>query len=187
MYQFLQQRDFFVEEARKNKIFLYPTDTLYGIGGLVNHKNIERIRAIKKRNPNKKLSIIAPSFQWIFNNFRVENPALLLEAYNKYHGVTYILSPKDRTSPYAIYETKFDNDTIGVRIIKHPFQEFVAYLWEPFFSTSANLSGENNPKTLEQIDSEIIDQVDYIINEHEVFGKPSTLINITSEQIIERQ
>jgi tRNA A37 threonylcarbamoyladenosine synthetase subunit TsaC/SUA5/YrdC len=32
LQQFEKQHDFFVGEALQNKIFVYPTDTLYGIG-----------------------------------------------------------------------------------------------------------------------------------------------------------
>ncbi len=186
MYQFLQQKDFFVDEVLQNKLFVYPTDTLYGIGGLFSHENIERISKIKKREMGKKMSIIAPSFDWIYENFYVPNPDTLLEAFNKYHGVTYILTPKEDTCEYALYETHRKDNSIGVRIIKHPFQEFVTYLGKPFISTSANFAGRPNGKFLEDLEPKILEAVDYVIDGKEVFGKSSVLIFVEDNKVFVR-
>lgn len=187
LYQFINQKDFFIAEALQNKIFVYPTDTLYWIWGIFSHENIDKINEIKKRNLGKKLSIIAPSFDWIFDNFHCENPDYMFEMYNKYHGVTYIMHPKDTCKEYSLYETSYEDNTIGVRIIKHPIQEFVAALGKPFISTSANFAWESNAKVLEDIDARLLAQADYAIDGQEVFGKPSMLIYVDNGNIIERQ
>ena len=58
-------------------------------------------------------SIIAPNFERIEKNYQVPSPSSQLpELLETYHGVTYIFS----------YENP------GVRIIKHPFQQFVEKL-----------------------------------------------------------
>ncbi|MEI7477938.1 MAG: Sua5/YciO/YrdC/YwlC family protein [bacterium] len=101
---------------------------------------MEKINMIKKKNLSKKLTIIAPSFDWIFENFIVPNPDDILESFNKYHGITYILHPKEGMKEYSLYETAYEDKTIGVRIIKHPMQEFITYLGKPFISTSANFA-----------------------------------------------
>lgn len=186
LYQFMNQKDFFVAEALQNKIFIYPTDTLYGIWGVFNHENVERINEIKKRHMWKKLSIIAPSFEWIFENFEVSNPEYMFEMFDKYHGVTYILRPKTENSEYSLYETAFDDNTIGVRIIKHPIQEFITALGKPFISTSANFAWGVNCKTIDDIDPLLQAQMDYVVDGHEVFGKPSMLIFVDNGKIIER-
>ncbi len=134
----------------------------------------------------KKLSIIAPSFEWIFENFEVENPEYMLEMYDKYHGVSYILHPKTENSEYALYETSSEDNTIEVRIIKHPIQEFIQSLGRPFISTSANFAGESNAKVISDIDIKLQEQVDYVVDGHEVFGKPSMLIFVDNGKVIER-
>jgi len=43
-------------------LFIYPTDTLYGLGcDGTNKKAVEKIKEIKKRDKDKPLSIIAPN------------------------------------------------------------------------------------------------------------------------------
>jgi len=61
---FMQQQDFFVHEAKKGKIFIYPTDTIYGIGAVANEANILKISQIKKRDIKKLISIIVPDFTY---------------------------------------------------------------------------------------------------------------------------
>ncbi|MFH1290609.1 MAG: Sua5/YciO/YrdC/YwlC family protein, partial [Nanoarchaeota archaeon] len=46
--QFLEQESFFLGEIKNGKIFIYPTDTIYGIGCIAtNSEAIKKIRKIK--------------------------------------------------------------------------------------------------------------------------------------------
>lgn len=147
---FLENIDFFVAEAKKNKIFVYPTDTIYGIGAIYTPENREKIYAIKSRDTKKQFSIIAPSFDRIIKDYTTDKTIEGLKDYlEKYHGVTYI----------------FDYDRPGVRIIKHPFQSFVEKLGEPFITTSCNITGEHVVDDLVKLNKEIIEKVDYVIDE----------------------
>jgi tRNA A37 threonylcarbamoyladenosine synthetase subunit TsaC/SUA5/YrdC len=71
--QFLNHQDFFVKEAKMGKIFVYPTDTIYGIGGIITQTVIEKINTIKQRCISKHYSIIAPSHLRVEKHFEVEN------------------------------------------------------------------------------------------------------------------
>ena len=150
--EFIANKDFFVQEANAGKIFVYPTDTVYGIGALYTPENVLRIQSIKQRDPNKRFSLIAPSFDWIAKTYALEekNISLIeLQNYlNLYHGVTYI----------------FDYNQPGVRIIKHPIQTFVEALGDGFITTSCNISGEPVITQVQDIPADISGQVDYIID-----------------------
>jgi tRNA A37 threonylcarbamoyladenosine synthetase subunit TsaC/SUA5/YrdC len=186
-YQFTHQRDLFIEEALQNKIFVYPTDTLYGIGWVFNHKNIEKINLMKGRNTSKKLTIIAPTFERIFENFYVKNPEYIIKSFAEHHGVTYILEPRNPTWEYSLYETAYDDNTIGVRIIKHPFQDFVAELWIPFIATSANFAAGPNIHNIHELSDTIASAADYIIDGNEVYWIPSVIIYPETETVVHRQ
>ena len=56
----------------KKEVFIYPTDTIYGIGcDATNSELVKQIRKIKQRD-KKPLSVIAPSKKWILDNFKVK-------------------------------------------------------------------------------------------------------------------
>ena len=167
---FLQQQDFFITEAKAGKLFIYPTDTVYGIWAIYTLENIEKIFAIKQRDIKKTFSIIAPSFERIKKNYQVSNPSQLPELLNKYHGITYI----------------FDYNKPGVRIIKHPFQQFVEKLGQSFITTSCNITGEAVITEIQDIPEDIASKVDYIIDGGTLWGKPSVLIDFVADKIIER-
>lgn len=184
---FLDEKDFFTSEFKKNKIFILPTDTLYGISALFTIENILLINTIKQSSSQKKLSMIAPSFDRIEEHFVVQDPSYLLDCFEKYHGVTYILLPK-KTSPYfSFFQDGFDNPTIWVRILNHPTQAFVKQLWEPIISTSANISGETNHITINTLSKQLTEQIDYIVDQGTIFGKPSVLIFVDKKRVLERK
>ena len=74
------------------KIYVYPTDTIYGIGcDATNDKLVLKIRSIKKRD-EKPFSIIAPSKDWIKNNFEIIHPEYLDKLPGPY---TLVMKPKN--------------------------------------------------------------------------------------------
>lgn len=168
--EFLQQQDFYISEANAGKIFVYPTDTIYGIWGVYTPENVEKIFSIKNRDEKKMFSLIAPNFEWINKNYPEANIETLKKHLDTYHGVTYI----------------FDYNKPWVRIIKHPFQQFVEKLGKPFITTSCNISGEPVVIDTQNIPQEIADHVDYIIDGGIGWGKASVLIDFVSNKVIER-
>lgn len=183
---FVEQQEFFIDEFKKNKILILPTDTLYGISALFTVENIGRINAIKQSDSQKKLSIIAPSFDRIEKHFVVQEPMYIQECFEKYHGVTYVLLPKITSQYFSFFQEWFNDPTIWVRILKHPIQQFVKQLGEPIISTSANISGEANHTTIETLWKQLTEQVDYIVDQGSIFGKPSVLIFVDEKKVLER-
>ena len=118
----------------KKEIFIYPTDTIYGIGcDATNHNLIKKIRKIKQRD-KKPFSIIAPSKKWILNNFEVQENFL-----NKYLPGPYTLLLKKKKKDFLkeVSENKF----VGVRIPKNSFTKILQKTGKPIITTSVNLSG----------------------------------------------
>ena len=59
----------FVEDVRNGAIFIYPTDTIYGLGcDATNEGSVALIRNIKYKDGDKPMSIIAPSKDWVLEN-----------------------------------------------------------------------------------------------------------------------
>ena len=94
-----------IENILNGKIFIYPTDTLYGIGcNAMNKASVEKIREIKGRD-KKPFSVIAPNIFWIKDNLIVDCD---LEKYLP-GPYTVILKKKDPTFLKHVAE----GDTLG--------------------------------------------------------------------------
>jgi len=168
---FISQQEYFANQALQNKIFVYPTDTVYGIGTVYSQANLTKINNIKNRPANQLCSILAPDFDWIIANYKEAKSIQTLKKYqSKYHGVTYIFNP----------------DQPGVRVIDHPFQKFVKTLGVAFITTSANISGNPVIKNIDQLSPKLMSKVDYIIDGGVLDGKPSVLINLPNGTVLER-
>lgn len=146
--EFLQHQDFYAQEAEAGKVFVYPTDTIYGIGAIYTPQNVAKVFSIKKRDEKKMFSIIAPDFGRIMQQYPKTHQEVLERLLNEYHGVTYI----------------FDYYEPGVRIIKHPIQDFVKRLGKPFITTSCNIAGEPVVTDIKNIPEDIAAKVDYIVD-----------------------
>lgn len=156
------------KEILAGKIFIYPTDTVYGVGcDASNIESVKKIREIKKRD-NKPFSIVAPSISWIKENCIVD---VKLEKYLP-GAYTIILKKKNKN----LLKHVSDNEYIGVRIPKSDFTKKIQKTGVPFITTSVNFSGEKPANKIEEINKEILNKVDFIIDEGELNGKPSKLI-----------
>ena len=155
-------------EILKGKIFIYPTDTIYGIGcNALDRKAVEKIRKIKQRDM-KPFSVIAPSFDWIKKHCVVD---VKLE---KYLPGRYTIILKKKAKNFLKWVSP--QETLGVRIPNNEFTKEVQKTKVPFVTTSVNFSGEKPANEIEQVPKEILNNVDYIINQGKLSGKPSTLI-----------
>ena len=171
------QKHDLIEKIQNGAIFVYPTDTIYGIGcNALNAKSVQKIREIKARSENP-FSVIAPNRDWIKTNCE-----LSLEAegwINKLPGpYTFILTLKNHDS--ISKETNPRVETLGVRIPNHWFVKIIEESKVPFISTSVNKSGEDYMTSLEDIDEDIKGSVDIIIYEGEKQSKPSKIVDLTS-------
>jgi len=171
------------ESILDGAIFIYPTDTIYGIGcNAIKPECVKKIREIKERTQNP-FSVIAPSKQWIFDNCQVSEEAE--QWINKLPGpYTLILKVNDDV---VAEEVNPKLNTLGIRIPEHWFSSFVSELEVPIVTTSANKSGNDFMTSLENLDSDIKSRVDFIVYEGEKKGKPSKIIDLSGKvKIIER-
>jgi len=159
------------QEILAGKIFIYPTDTIYGLGcNALNINSVERIKEIKGRDKDKPLSVIAPSIKWIKENLQVRDEEL-----EKYIPGPYTLILKKKNPSFLNHIAS--GETLGIRIPASSFTKEIEKAGVPFITTSVNLSGEPSALSFKEIKSEIMKKVDYVIeSEEELSGKPSTLI-----------
>lgn len=157
------------------QILLYPTDTVWGIGCDATDKEaVAKVFKIKKRSESKSLIILVDGIEMlkkyiptISNNViellsKTENPTTII--YNNPIGLAKNVVAED--------------DTVAIRIPNNEFcKQLISAFGKPIVSTSANVSGYPTPNCYEEIDTAILDTVDYIVNLHrEKINKQSSQI-----------
>ncbi|MBT4376561.1 threonylcarbamoyl-AMP synthase [archaeon] len=153
----------------KSEIFIYPTDTIYGIGcDATNEKLVNELRELKNRD-DKPLSVIAPSVNWILNNFEVE-----MELIKKYLPGPYTLLLKKKDLNFLSWIS--NNEFVGVRIPDCEFTKTLQRTGIPIVTTSVNLAGESFATLVEDIDPRIKEKVDLIVEGENLSGEPSVLV-----------
>ncbi len=180
--EYKKNKEYYLMKISSGAVFIYPTDTIYGIGcDAKNSEAVQRLRFIKERS-KKPLSVIAPNKEWISRNCFCEEEYL-----NKLPGpYTLILKlkHKDCISKFVNLET----NNLGVRIPKHWITEIAELLQTPIVTSSANISGHNFMTEISNLDKTVKERIDFIIYAGQLQGKPSTIIDLTKEnpKIIKR-
>lgn len=176
--ELLDNLKFYLSEIKQGKIFIYPTDTILGIGcNALNRESVEKIFEIKKRE-NKPFLVIAPDFDWIKKNCKVKE-----EDFNKIKGMlpgpySFIVKIKNKDCIDSL--VNLGKDTMGVRM---PDSWFFYKVLEnnniPFVTTSVNISGQESFLKISDISKEILNQIDYLVDDDSgMRGISSTIIKM---------
>lgn len=146
---------------QKGGVILYPTDTIWGLGcDAANEEAVRRIYAIKNREDSKSMLVL------------MENAALLERYVDEVPEIAYDLIELSDKPLTIIYDGArnmaknliAEDGSIGIRITAEKFSsELIRRFKRPIVSTSANISGKPSPACFDEIDSEIIDAVDYVV------------------------
>jgi L-threonylcarbamoyladenylate synthase len=168
-----------LEVLRKGGTILYPTDTVWGIGCDARNKEaVAKVYKLKKREEYKSLVALVCDHTML-NRYVKEVPEVAWELLDAAEEPLTIIYPDAR----MLAENMIAADgSVGIRIVKEPFCNTLIHKFgKPIVSTSANISGEDTPKSFSDIKLDILNNVDYIVNlnRKEVSNaKPSTIIKV---------
>ncbi len=171
-------KEVILEVMKNGAIFIHPTDTIYGIGcNATEEEFVEEVREIKGRH-DSPFSVIAPSKEWIKEKCIINEKAE--EWLGKLPGpYTLILRVKNNVAKNVAPGM----GTLGVRIPDHWFSKLVGELGLPVVTTSANKAGGDFMTSLENLDDGVKQRVEFIIYEDEKHGRPSTIVDLTGEEV----
>jgi len=174
-----------IEIVKSGGVILYPTDTIWGIGGdATNTAVIDKIFKLKERKPEKSLLILVNSYQMLQNY--VENiPIEVWEILEKSIEPTTIIYPNPKNLPQKLLAK---DGSIAIRVVKKGFaKDLIKATGKPLISTSANISGKKSPAHFDEIDPIILQRVDYVVNLHRKStpAKASKIIKWTAQNGVE--
>ncbi|MCB0455405.1 MAG: threonylcarbamoyl-AMP synthase [Aequorivita sp.] len=166
---------------KKGGLILYPTDTVWGIGcDATNQDAVDKVFQLKKRNDEKSLICLVNDFRML--NEYVENVPEVAYDILKFakKPTTIIYDDPIRVAENIIAE----DNSLAIRVTKDEFcKKLIQRFRRPLVSTSANISGEKTPQSYAEIDTLILEGVDYVVNLHheKKSGKPSAIIKLKND------
>lgn len=164
----------------KNKVLIFPTDTVYGIGAsLFDTEGQKRIFAIKNRPLDKPLAVLCASLEQIEAIAEVkEDGKKLIKAFLP-GPLTVILNAKE-----AVYQ-ETGLKTIGVRIPKYDVALKILTEEGPMSTTSVNESGRpslNDYYVIKETYGLLVDDI-YPPSNDATSSLPSTVVDLTGEEV----
>ncbi|MBD3209206.1 Sua5/YciO/YrdC/YwlC family protein [Candidatus Woesearchaeota archaeon] len=179
--EFKQQKHTLTKEL-KNNVFIYPTDSIYGVGcDATNKELVQKVRELKN-STLQPFSIIAPSKEWVYEHCDVTPYAeewveklgerVDIDGEEKAISLVLKLKNKGAVAPNVMQGL----DTISVRIPNHWFSEFVTHMGVPLVTTSANPTGGDFMTSLEDLHPRMKAGAAYCVYEGPLKSNPSTLV-----------
>jgi len=171
-----------IKLIEQGKTILYPTDTVWGLGGNAYLSRVaERICTIKERAPEKGFIVLMKDMD------AVREAVLKVPA-----EVEQLLTESDRptTIIYELKDTKLahlatEERTIAIRVPANGFvKDLLKELDFPLISTSANKSGDQAPARFEEIEDAIFDAVDMTLGaqfDSNIAEEPSRILKVEED------
>ena len=171
-----------VDIVRNGGVVVYPTDSSYAIGCLLDDKAaMERIQRIRQLNDKHNFTLVCRDLSEISYYAQVDNINYRLLKTLTPGAYTFILKAT-REVPRRLQNPK--RKTIGIRIPDHVVaQAFLAELEQPLVSSTLILPDEELPMTDPyQIRVYLEHQVDLIMDGGFCGHDPTTVIDLTGER-----
>ncbi|HAB90088.1 MAG TPA: hypothetical protein DCF84_06085 [Bacteroidetes bacterium] len=157
-------------------IVLYPTDTVWGLGCLVNNKNqVTKIYAIKERSRDQGIILLCSHYKQLGIELG-KTMQQAIEIFRNERPTTFVI---ENTNP-MLRPTESQDGTIAFRIVKDSsyLKSILSKLNGPLLSTSANLKGKQPAQRRNELDLNLIEHVDGIVEFTDTKGqaKPSRIM-----------
>lgn len=178
-----------IKVLRDGGIAIFPTDTTFGIGCRVDDgQAVARLFSIRKRAKDKAVPVLVENLEMAQKYWLAPLPDIVRRLAELYWpgGLTIIYRAKISATPPLV---RGGGDTIGLRVPDHPTPiNLIRKLGVGIVGTSANIAGGVTPYRLEDLDSELIKKVDYVLKGECTIKKPSTVVDCTKKpmQIIRK-
>jgi len=175
-----------LEVLRAGGLVAFPTDTVYGVGALAfDEVAVESIYNAKDRPAEKAIPILIGGTEDL-DKVTAEIPAMAAKlAARFWPGPLTLVVPKQPNLPDVVSASP----TVGVRVPDHPVARELLRAAGPMAVTSANISGQDSPKTVGDVNRQLNGRIPLILDGGETpGGVPSTVVNcLGTEPVILRE
>lgn len=161
---------------------VYPTDTVYGIGGDATSDDVvERVRKMKGISDKRPLSVMVSDLGMV--DYYCETGVWEDMIMSRYlpGPYTFILRRDGRR-----YIAASNSETLGVRIPDSPFCKALCKAFgKPIITTSANPTGQPAPTRIEDVDREMLEGVEVVIDGGPTkYRSPSIVVDLVERKVL---
>ena len=178
-----------IKTLRDGGLIIYPTDTVYGICARINSsKAYLKLVSVKNRPSTKSFPIMCSDIEQIKSIAIIDEKALKLIKAFMPGPITLVLNKRPDVLSYINNAGARETDELAIRMAPTPFlKELIKEVGSPLFLTSANKSGKDVCRSLDEIEIEC-PTLDGMVMGDVSFGEASTIIDCTDNDIkIQRQ
>ena len=168
---------------RSGELVIFPTETVYGLGGNANDKNaIKRIYNLKKRPAKNPIICHFANLEEIKKNFHLNKLEELLAKKLWPGPITLVLKKKNESKISNL--VSINSSYIGCRIPKNKIAlQLLKGLGFPVAAPSANFSERTSVTKFEDLDKNLINKIFTINGEQSKLGLESTVIKVKKNNI----
>jgi len=174
---------------KNDGVISVPTDTVYGICARINSsKAYLKLVSVKNRPSTKSFPVMCSDIEQIKSIAIIDENALKLIKAFMPGPITLVLNKRPDVLSYINNAGARETDELAIRMAPTPFlKELIKEVGSPLFLTSANKSGKDVCKTLDEIEIEC-PTLDGMVEGNVSFGEASTIVDCTGNDIkIQRQ
>lgn len=165
-------------------VIVYPTETVYGLGGsTLVEEAISRVFRIKNRPHSMPIFIAVSSYEMLERVAEInEEERDILERILP--GPVSVLIRKKSIVPDSLTAGSL---LVGIRFPDHELAREIIDSCGPITSTSANVTGSPPPASAADVSREIADAVDLVIDGGRCrYAQPSTLLDLSARRVLRK-
>lgn len=170
-----------IDFLKKGALVVYPTDTLYGLGADVfNIDSVRKVFLVKNRPFSVPLPVAVSDIDMLNQIAFADKRAKRLVDVFLPGPLTLILKKKSCVSDLVTS----GSSKVAVRIPDNDFALKMIKGFGPVTVTSANIHGEKTPGIINDVEMQFKQgDIGFYVNSGRLEGKPSTIVDVTSEKI----
>lgn len=172
-----------VDAVRRGDLVLFPTDTVYGLGGVAFSRRVmDKLRKVKPERSSKPTAVLIDNIIRMSQcGGDVPSRKIVALAEEFWPGPLTLVW---KTSGAIPDEFQMPDHSLGYRVPNSPFLlDVLRDLETPLWATSANLPGQPAPRLFGEIKDAVREVCDLVIETHELFsGKASTVVDVRGRE-----
>lgn len=170
-----------LDALNNHQVIAFPTETVFGLGVFYDDQEAyELLNKVKNRREDKPYTMMVSKVKDIFKYADVNKKYLNIIQKYMPGSLTILVRSKDNVPGYVTHNT----GVIGIRIPSNKEAlELLAYVKKPLLVPSANKADQKPALSMEEVKNIFKDEITFIIPGEISSGEPSTIIDLTGDEI----